>query len=84
VELPPAAREAWLENITTGSKQQTKLLMDKLTRAIIDVQYQTVHDQALAEMQIEHLEPLTKEDDILAAAVNISKKKIGCCGCVYI
>jgi predicted transcriptional regulator len=75
VELPPTAREAWLKIITTGSKQQVKLLMDKVTRAIIDVQYQTVHDQAMAEMQIEHLEPLTTEDDILAAAINISKKK---------
>ncbi len=49
--------------------------MDKVTRAIIDVQYQTAHDRAMAEMQIEYLEPLTTEDNILAAAVSISKKK---------
>ena len=75
VELPPTAREAWLKISTNGSKQQMQLLMDKVGRAIIDVQYQAAHERAMAEMQIEYLEPLTTEDDILAAAVNISKKK---------
>lgn len=75
VELPQSAREAWLKVSTTGSQQQMKALMDNITRTIIDAQYQTAHAQVIAQMQIEHLEPLTTEDDILAAAVSITKQK---------
>jgi predicted transcriptional regulator len=75
VELPPSAREAWLKISTTGSQQQMKALMDNITRTIIDAQYQTAHAQVIAQMQIEHLEPLTTEDDILAAAVSITNQK---------
>jgi predicted transcriptional regulator len=75
VELPPSAREAWLKLSTTGSQQQMKALMDNITRTIIDAQYQTAHAQVIAQMQIEHLEPLTTEDDILAAAVSITTQK---------
>jgi hypothetical protein len=52
-----------------------KLLMDNIARTIVDVQYQAAHAQIMAEMNIEHLEPLDTEDDILATAVNICKKK---------
>ena len=75
VELPPSAREAWLKLSNTNSKQQMKVVMDKIARTIIDAQYQTAHAQAIAQMQIEHLEPLETEDDILAAAVNITRQK---------
>jgi predicted transcriptional regulator len=75
VELPPAARDAWLKISTTGSAEQMKLLMDNISRTIVDVQYQAAHTQIIAEMNIDHLEPLDTEDDILATAVNICKKK---------
>ena len=45
----------------------------------IDAQYQTAHAQVIAQMQIEHLEPLTTEDDILAAAVILHKPCIDSC-----
>jgi predicted transcriptional regulator len=75
VELPPSVREAWLKISTTGSEQQLKTLMDKMARTIIDAQYQAVHAQVIAEMQIEHLEPLVTEDEIMATAVNLTKHK---------
>jgi hypothetical protein len=49
--------------------------MDKMARTIIEAQYQAVHAQVMAEMQIEHLEPLSTEDEILVVAVNVSSKK---------
>jgi hypothetical protein len=53
-----------------------KSLIDGIDRTIIDVQYQVVHAQVMAEMNIEHLKNLLDtEDDILAAAVNICNKK---------
>jgi hypothetical protein len=52
-----------------------KLLIDNIARTIVDVRYQTAHAQLMAEMNIDHLEALNTEDDILAAAVNICKKK---------
>jgi hypothetical protein len=75
VGLPPSVREAWLKISTTGSEQQLKTLMDKMARTIIEAQYQAVHAQVMAEMQIEHLEPLSTEDEILVVAVNVSSKK---------
>jgi predicted transcriptional regulator len=75
IELPPAARDAWLKISTTGSTEQMKLLMDNIARNIVNSQYQAVHTQMMAEMNIDHLEPLDTEDDILATAVNICKKK---------
>jgi predicted transcriptional regulator len=75
VELPPSAREAWLKLSNTNSQQQMKVVMDKIARTIIDAQYQTAHAQLIAEMQIEHLEPLETEDDILTAAVNMTNRK---------
>ena len=75
VELPPSAREAWLKLSNTNSQQQMKVVMDKIARTIIDAQYQIAHAQVIAEMQIEHLEPLTTEDDILSAAVSMTRQK---------
>jgi predicted transcriptional regulator len=75
VGLPPSVREAWLKISTTGSEQQLKTLMDKMARSIIDAQYQAAHAQVIAEMQIEHLEPLDTEDEIMVAAINLTKHK---------
>ncbi len=50
VELPPAAREAWLKISTTGSTKQMKLLMDNIARTIVDVQYQATHAQIMSEI----------------------------------
>jgi hypothetical protein len=52
-----------------------KALMDNIARTIVDAQYQAAHTQVMEQMQIEHLEPLNTEDDLLAAAVNITKRK---------
>lgn len=46
-----------------------------MARTIIDAQYQAAHAQVMAEMQIEHLEPLDTEDKILATAVNLTQHK---------
>ena len=75
VELPPSAREAWLKLSNTGSEQQMKALMDSIARMLADARYQTAHDRLIAEMNIEHLEPLATEDDILAAAVSLTERK---------
>jgi predicted transcriptional regulator len=75
VELPPSVRAAWLKISTTGSDRQIKTLMDRMARTIVDAQYQIAHDRVIAEMQIEHLEPLTTEDDLLSTAVNLTKHK---------
>ena len=75
VELPPSVREAWLRVSTTGSEQQMKALMDSIARTILDAQYQATHAQVMEQMQIEHLEPLETEDDLLTAAVKITKRK---------
>jgi predicted transcriptional regulator len=75
VELPPSAREAWLYLSNTGSQQQMKALMDNIARMIVDTRFQIAHDRLIAEMNIEHLEPLATEDDFLAAAVSLTDRK---------
>jgi acyl-coenzyme A thioesterase PaaI-like protein len=52
-----------------------KALMDNIARMIVAACYQIAHDRVIAEMNIEHLEPLVTEDDILAAAVNLTERK---------
>jgi hypothetical protein len=52
-----------------------KALMDNIARTIVDARYRIAHERALAEMKIEHLEPLATEDDFLAAAVNLTERK---------
>jgi hypothetical protein len=75
VGLPPSVREAWLKLSNTGSEQQMKALMDNIARTIVDTRYQIARDRVIAEMNIEHLEPLVTEDDILTAAVNLTERK---------
>jgi predicted thioesterase len=68
-------QQVWIELNTTGSTEQMTMIMEQVARVILNAQYQTAHDRVIAEMQIDHLEPLVTEDDILSAAVNISNKK---------
>jgi hypothetical protein len=49
-------------------------MSNKITRTIVDIRYQAVHAQMMAEMNIEHLEPLETEDELLTAAVKICNK----------
>lgn len=44
-------------------------------RQSLDAEYELIHAKVMAEMQIDHLEPLTTEEEILAAAVEITKRK---------
>ena len=46
-----------------------------IARMPVNARYQIAHDKVIAEMNIEHLEPLTTEDDILAAATRLTKRK---------
>ena len=52
-----------------------KTLMDNIARIIVAACYQIAYDRLIAEMKIEHLEPLVTEDDFLAAAVNLTERK---------
>lgn len=44
-------------------------------RQNLNVEYELIHAKVMAEMQIDHLEPLTTEEEILAAAIEITKRK---------
>jgi hypothetical protein len=44
-------------------------------RQCIDAEYELIHAKVMAEMQIDHLEPLATEAEILAAAIRITKRK---------
>lgn len=44
-------------------------------RQSIHAEYELIHAKVMAEMQIGHLEPLTTEEEILAAAIRITKRK---------
>jgi hypothetical protein len=44
-------------------------------RQSLNAEYELIHAKVMAEMQIDHLEPLTTEEEILAAAVEITKRK---------
>jgi hypothetical protein len=52
-----------------------KASIDNILRMIVAARYRAAHKRAIAEMNIEHLEPFVTEDDFLAAAVNLTERK---------
>jgi hypothetical protein len=44
-------------------------------RQNIDAVYKLIHAKVMAEIQIDHLDPLTTEAEILAAAIRITERK---------
>jgi hypothetical protein len=59
----------------TSSTLPANLSEIERERQSIDAKYKLIHAKVMAEMQIDHLEPLTTEEEILAAAIEITKRK---------
>ncbi len=59
----------------TNSTLPTSLSETEKERQSLDAEYKLVHAKVMAEMQIDHLGSLTTEEEIMAVAVSITKRK---------
>jgi predicted transcriptional regulator len=72
VSLPPAAIDAWLRVVASGSPEIREQVKDKIARTLLDARYQITHSQLIEEINSDQIEPLETEDDFLNAAVAIT------------
>ena len=59
----------------TDSTLPNSLSETERERQILNAEYELIHAKVMAEMQIDHLEPLTTESEILIAANKIVQRK---------
>jgi hypothetical protein len=59
----------------TNSTLPAYLTKTETERQGIDAEYKLVHAKVMAEMQIDHLGSLTTEEEIMAVAIGITKRK---------
>jgi hypothetical protein len=59
----------------TNSTLPTYLIETERERQHLDTEYKLVHAKVMAEMQIDHLGSITTEEEIMAVAVSITKRK---------
>ena len=73
VSLPKEAREALWQIETMGNGQDWESLMNEVTRTVLNFQYRLASQQVIEQMNIEKLGDLDSEDEILQAAVNLTR-----------
>lgn len=75
VSLPKEAREAlWqIETLSTG--QEWESLISEVTRTVLNFQYRLATEQVIKQMKIEGIGDLDSEDDILEAAVSLTRNE---------
>lgn len=75
VFLPKEAREALWQIETMGNLQDWESLMNEVTRTILNFQYKLASGQVIEQMNVEKLGDLDSEDEILTAAVNLTRER---------
>lgn len=70
--LPDEARAAWVQ-ITSVNPGVMDGIAQKITRILLQAQHDLAQQRVLAEMQTPDLRNRETEDDILAAAVDLTK-----------
>ncbi|NJN37938.1 MAG: hypothetical protein HC790_03125 [Acaryochloridaceae cyanobacterium CSU_3_4] len=73
VNLPTEARTAWRQIEALGSPEEIEQISQDIARALLNAQYAMAHKQVMQEMTTEHLGSLETEDDLLNAAVSLTR-----------
>lgn len=73
VSLPKEAREALWQIETMGNEQDWESLIREVTRTLLNVQHRLATQQVVEQMKVEELGDLDSEDEILLAAVNLTR-----------
>jgi predicted transcriptional regulator len=73
VNLPEEARTAWRQIEALGTPAEIEQISQDIARALLHAQYAMAHKQVIQEMTTEHLGSLETEDDLLNAAVSLTR-----------
>jgi len=73
VGLPPEARSAWMQIEALASPDDFEEINREITRTLLHIQHKIVHQQIMDHMNVENLDQLETEDDILSAAVTLTR-----------
>lgn len=73
VELPQEARAALWQIEALGSRADFEEVMQEIARTLLHAQYKVAHRQVIEQMKVENLEQLETEDDILSAAIDLTR-----------
>ncbi|MHC5854300.1 hypothetical protein [Nostoc sp.] len=71
--LPAEARAALWQLEGMGSTADFEEISREITRILLHAQYKVAHRQIMDHMKFEHLDQLETEDDILEAAVALTR-----------
>lgn len=73
VNLPEEARTAWRQIEALGTPAEIEQISQDIARVLLHAQYAMAHKQVIQEMTAEHLGALETEDDLLNAAVSLTR-----------
>ncbi len=73
VGLPAEARAAWQEIEAIGSAADCEETLREITRTLLHAKYRLAHQLVMSHMKVEGLDQLETEDDILSAAVALTR-----------
>ncbi len=73
VGLPKEARDALRQIEALGSPDDLEETKREIARALLHIQYKVAHRQILKHAEVENLEQMETEDDILSAAVHLTR-----------
>ena len=72
VKLPISAREAWYQIEAIGDEGDRERAIEKITQALLRERYEICQKAVVEEMNVDSLGSLETEDDILAAATELT------------
>ena len=73
VKLPVSAREAWYQIEAIGDEADKERAVALITQTLIERRYSLMQKKAVQEIAIDSIGELETEDDILDAAVDLTK-----------
>jgi hypothetical protein len=73
VNLPEEARMAWRQIEALGTPDEIEQIAQDIARTLLNAQYEMANKQVIQEMSTEHLGSLETEDDLLSAAVSLTR-----------
>ena len=73
VKLPQSAREAWYQIEAIGDEADKERAVQKITQILVDERYSLLQKKVVEEMKVNSVGQLETEDDILAAAIELTE-----------
>jgi hypothetical protein len=73
VGLPEEARTAWRQIEALGTPDEIARISQDIARTLLHAQYAIAHKQVVQELNTEHLGKLETEDELLDAAIALTR-----------